>query len=75
MTCDALLEADCELRISERATDSEDFLSLNDSLLHQIQYYPCPDKRMLAAQDIIRRMNYGQLYPFIGYALKPKPEP
>ena len=39
MVVDAMLEADVELRISERIHDPDLFLTLDDTLLRQIEVY------------------------------------
>jgi HD superfamily phosphohydrolase len=65
MVVDALVEADAawNSRISNSIWDVKDFITMDDTLLKQIEH--CPDQSLSKARDIVKRIRRRELYRFI----------
>lgn len=69
MVVDALIEANHDLKISDLILDPDDFLTLNDSVLEQIEnprfgsqvQSPSMDK----AREIMKRLRHREIYHFV----------
>jgi HD superfamily phosphohydrolase len=70
MICDALLEADPVMKISDAVFDPEEYIRLTDCVLKDIEV--SRDPALSKAQAIIRRLRKRELYKLVDTILLPK---